>query len=559
MPTTFERRQTVIRLLGEKPGIKVTELAAVLDVSEGTIRNDLNALEAEKQIRRVRGGAILIDQLDFPAQQPPIANLEAKRRIGHWAAEMVDDGDAIWLDAGTTAQMIIPHLKERGHLTIVTNGLHVALRVAESTDHTVLLIGGKVESGGLYTAGSTNQNLLDYLRLRTAFISGVGFTVEAGLMARAYEDARLKEKVLQQAEQVVALVDSSKIGRSGFSPFAATEQIDYLVTDSEVPPEMIQQLHRNRVNLIVCGQNSVRSYSVPTTTAQYTIGFANLSEDLPFAVAVRRGLERAAALRSNIDLVIVDNKLSGAEALRLADHLINRGVDLAIEYQIDYRTGNLLMDKFHRAGVPVIAVDIPMVGATFFGVDNYRAGLDGGQAFGRALQETWDGVYDYLLVLEEPRAGSLPAARIQGQLDGVSEILGPIPPEKLIFLDSGNTVQVSEAEVTRALQAHPTARRVGVLSFNTDAALGALRAARRLDREEHVLIVGQGADRLLLNEIRQPGSRVIGSTTYMPQNYGSRLIDIAVKILKGESVPPAVYIEHQFVTRENIDEIYPAG
>ena len=387
MQTTFERRQTVLRLLGERPGIKVTDLAVVLEVSEGTIRNDLNALERENQVRRVRGGAVRIEQVDPPYQQQPIPHVDAKRRMGHWAAEMIDDGDAIWLDAGTSAQMIIPHLKERSRLTIVTNGLFVALRVAETTNHTVLLIGGKVESGGLYTSGGANEQLLDHLRLRTAFISGVGFTAEAGLMARAYEDARLKEKVLQLAEQVVALVDSSKMGRSGFAPFATTEQIDYLVTDSEVPAVMIEELHQQRVNLVVCGQNSVRSYSIPSTAAQYTIGFANLSEELPFAVAVRRGLERAAAVRHNIDLVIVDNKLSGVEALRLADHLIQRQVDLTIEYQIDYRTGNLLMDKFQRAEIPVIAVDIPMVGATFFGIDDYRAGLDGGVAMGKWLHD----------------------------------------------------------------------------------------------------------------------------------------------------------------------------
>ena len=100
---------------------------------------------------------------------------------------------------------------------------------------------------------------------------------------------------------------------------------------------------------------------------------------------MRHGLEKAAATRRDIDLVIADNKLSGEEALRVADHLINRKVDIAIEYQIDYRSGNQIIDKFQRAKIPVIAVDIPMVGATFSASTIYRAGYMAGEAWVNGL------------------------------------------------------------------------------------------------------------------------------------------------------------------------------
>jgi len=164
-----------------------------------------------------------------------------------------------------------------------------------------------------------------------------------------------------------------------------------------------------------------------------------------------------------------------------------------------------------------------------------------------------------MLVLEEPRAGVLPAARIQGQIDGVEEVIGEIPEEKLVFLESGNTRSISEANVTKAMLDLPNCNRIAVLSFNTDAATGALQAAQRLDREQDVIIVGQGADRFLLDEIRQPGSRIIGSTAYMPERYGEQLLKLALKILKGDPVPPAVYTEHAFLSAENIDLYYPAA
>ncbi|MDX1435373.1 MAG: hypothetical protein R3335_01085, partial [Anaerolineales bacterium] len=81
--------------------------------------------------------------------------------------------------------------------------------------------------------------------------------------------------------------------------------------------------------------------------------------------------------------------------------------------------------------------------------------------------------------------------------------------------------------------------------------------ARRLDREQDVAIVGQGADQLLFAEIRHPDSRIIGSTAYMPEHYGQKLLELSLKILKGEPVPPAVYTEHTFITAENIDSFYP--
>jgi ribose transport system substrate-binding protein len=554
--TTFERRQALLRYLKEQPGIKVTELAELLAVSEGTIRNDLTALQETNQVRRVRGGAVVVETSQ-PAPPDPIQNAAGKQRIARRAAEMVNDGEAIWLDAGTTVRVLVPFLAERQQLTIVTNGLRVALQLAEQSEHTVMLVGGRVGTDGLYTIGTGSEQLLDMVNIRTAFISGVGFTLEAGLTVLEYEDARLKSRVLNSAENVVALVDATKIGKRGFAPVATLDQISHFVTDEDVSTEMLLQLRRSRVNVTICGENTTRSHTIANGSDKFTIGFANQSESLPFAQDVRRGLEQAAAARRDVDLVTVDNKLSGAEALRVADHLIDRKVDIAIEYQIDYRSGNQIINKFQRANIPVIAVDIPMVGATFFGVDNYRAGYMAGEALGNWVMAHWQGEIDALIILEEQRAGDLPKARIHGQQDAFEAVVGRVSAEKIITLDSGNTRAISQANMSAALLELPAARRIAVISFNDEAAAGALHSARALNREEHVVVVGQGCDRLIRPEIRRPDSRLIGSTAYMPECYGANLLEIATAILQGKSMPPALYVEHVFVTRGNIDQYYP--
>ncbi|MBE2220909.1 MAG: substrate-binding domain-containing protein [Anaerolineae bacterium] len=560
MLTTFERRQTILRLLKEQPGIKVTRLAEILDVSEGTIRNDLTTLESEQKLERVRGGAVLANQLELDnpfLTSAPIDNAPTKRRIAHWAAEMVEDGDAILMDASSTVQLMVPFLKDRERLTIVTNGIETASLLATNPKHTVILVGGLVNSRGSATTSLMGIDILKNLYLRLAFVSAIGFSVEAGLTERSIEEAQLKQAMLAPVQRKVALIDSSKLNVVGFAPFAATHEIFTILTDSLAPAGFVQQMRDAHINLTICGENTVRSHTVNNGRPKFTIGFANQSENLPFAIDVRRGLERAVKEQSNIDLFVADNMLSSEQALHIADNLIERKVDLVIEYQIDFKTGSLLMAKFQQAQIPVIAVDIPMVGATFFGVDNYRAGHMAGLALGHWIQKNWAGKLETLLVLVEPRAGSLPEARIQGQLDGLAEIIGSLNDKKVITLDCGNTTAMSETIVQRTLEKLPDDHQIGVISFNDEVAFGALQAARKLHRESDLVIVGQGADRLIRDEIREPNSRLIGSTAYMPERYGEKLAELAQKIFQGESVPPAIYMEHVFINAENIDTYYP--
>jgi ribose transport system substrate-binding protein len=389
-------------------------------------------------------------------------------------------------------------------------------------------------------------------------VSCSGFSVESGLTQVDIQEAQLKSRMIESADRVVALIDSTKFGKIDLTPFARIEQVSHILTDSNLAPEYIDEIRQTCVNLTVCGENTTSSYT-PFSEEQprFKIGFANQSEQLPFAIDVRRGLERAAAQAGNLDLILADNQLDGKVALRVADRLIAEGVNLAIEYQVDEQVGSLIMAKFHRAGIPVIAVDIPMVGATFFGVDNYRAGHMAGVALGNWIADTWHAEFDRLVILEEPRVGALPAARLLGQIDGLAEVVGEIAPAKRIYLDSGNTSEQSKAEMLGALENLPNEGRFAIVTINDDAAIGALAAARKLGREADVVIVGQGADRIARGEIRHPDSRIIGSTAYWPERYGEKLIPLAVKILQGEAVPPAVHIDHEFIDAKNIGTFYP--
>jgi ribose transport system substrate-binding protein len=559
--TIFERRQRILTLLREQPGIRVPKLAKLLEVSEGTIRNDLRALQKAGELTRVRGGAVVRDSRDFisPAFGARAeVNAAAKKRIARWAAEMVEDGDSVLLDSSSTVFHIAPFLLDRSNLTIVTNGIEIAYALTENPTHTIILIGGVLRPERALTVGHLGEKILENLHIKIAFVSCSGFSLETGLTQVDIQEAQLKSRMIKSAERVVALIDSTKFGKVDLTPFASVERVSHILTDGDLNSRHIDEIRQTCANLTVCGENTTLSYTPCSEEfPRYKIGFANQSELLPFAIDVRRGLERAAAEAGNIDLILADNQLNGEVALSVADRLIAEGVDLAIEYQVDEQMGSLIMAKFHRANIPVIAVDIPMIGATFFGVDNFRAGHMAGVALGDWIANTWDGQLDRLVILEEPRVGALPAARLLGQIDGLQEVVGEIGSPKRIYLDSGNTSEQSRAEMLSALKDLPSKHRIAIVTINDDAAIGALAAARELGREADVVIVGQGADRIARSEIRRPNSRIIGSTAYWPERYGEKLIPLAVKILQGEAVPPAVHIDHQFITADNIEAFYP--
>ncbi|MCP4165245.1 MAG: substrate-binding domain-containing protein [Chloroflexi bacterium] len=555
------RHQQILNFLAEQPALKVSDLATLLDVSEGTIRNDLRALEQMGRVSRTWGGAVLAEQQQFISPwfaERSRLNHEAKQWIARRAADMVHDGASILLDASTTVFHLVPYLRDCRNVTIVTDGIETGMALARQTDHRVIMLGGELNAERALVGGALGEKMLEYLHIQIAFVSAAGFSLEAGLTEEDVQAAELKRHMINSASQVVALLDSSKFGGVSLCPFATVQQVTHVVTDHRLSKRWIDQLQDLDVPFTVCDENSATAFTPGSDqNGHYRIGFANLSEQIPFAVDVRHGLERAANDAGNIDLVLADNQMDGEVALRVSDMLIEKELDLVIEYQIDEKVGDVIMEKYRRANIPVIAVDIPMLGATFFGVDNYGAGLMAGEALGRWLDENWEGHVEWLIVLEDPRAGALPASRIRGMLDGLHSVVKAIPEETTLRIDTGNTAVNNQAIVASALRKLPDARKIAVLAFADDVALGALAAARDLERTGDIVVIGQGADGPNREEMQRPETRLIGSTAYWPEAYGEKLINLAMQILQREPVPPAVYMDHVFVTPKNVGEHYP--
>jgi ribose transport system substrate-binding protein len=288
---------------------------------------------------------------------------------------------------------------------------------------------------------------------------------------------------------------------------------------------------------------------------KYRIGYAAQGQDSSFAREVHDGLVRAAD-RSQVELIVVDNRYQPKIALKNAELLIREGVDLVIEFQTDEAVAPAIASAYHQAGIPMIAIDIPHPGATYFGANNYEAGLLAGRHLARWAKQSWGGQADEVLLLELARAGSLPAARVRGVVAGIREVLHEAAAWPVVSIDADGQFKTALERVRKHLR-ESKAKRVLVGAANDPSALGAARAFQECGRADACAIVGQNAEPDARAELREPRTPLIASVGYFPERYGDGLIRLALEILARRPVAPAMFVKHQIVTRENVDHLYP--
>jgi ribose transport system substrate-binding protein len=547
---TQSRRQKIEEILQIEGFCTVAALAKSLGVSEVTVRNDLSALEDEKKVTRIHGGAILTAERSRGAhfEERSSVNQDKKLWIARHAAELVENYDSILLDASTTTFYMANYLKNHHGLTVFTNGIEVAFRLAENRSNKVVLIGGLLRPETASLSGQFGDGMLGGIRANKAFFSCSGWSPSMELMDDDLLEAQLKKEMVEAAESIFLLVDSSKFEKQGVATFAPLSRVSMVITDDQVDALHLAQLKQEGIPVSVCSKHSTSVVKGGYAEKRFRIGFANQDDTSPFSALVRQGLIQAVA-NTNIELLLADNREDGPTALANVAHFVQEQVDLVADFNTDIGYNNVIMERLRSANIPVIAIDIPMPGATFVGVDNYRAGLMAGRLAGTYACQKWQGHVDKVLSLGLPSSGPVPAARMQGQIDGLREAI-PMSNTQIISLDSKNTYAESYKAVTALLPTLQSAFHVIIFGINDEVTMGALAAFVEAGMTERVIAVGQGADQAARQELQRTGSRLIGSVTSFPEHYGKLIIETALQVLQGKQVPPAVYTRHMLVLSE---------
>ncbi|MCK3657032.1 transcriptional regulator [Pasteurellaceae bacterium Macca] len=252
MKSSMERRADILVFLQERGSCRVEELARLFEVSTVTIRSDLNALEQQGYLTRSHGFAVLNSRLiaELSIADKRHNHPERKQQIGQLAASLLKEGERIILDSGTTTKAIVSHIGDLS-LTVLTNGLDVATELLVCPNVEIRLTGGVLRRNAMSFSGVMADNNLRHYRFHKVFLGVDGFDLHKGVTTFNEQEAQLNRLMCEAADQVIVVADSSKFGQYSHFVICPANQIDVLVTDSNIPANYRESLEEMGVTVLI--------------------------------------------------------------------------------------------------------------------------------------------------------------------------------------------------------------------------------------------------------------------------------------------------------------------
>lgn len=238
-----ERQSAILQYLTEKGFAAVAALAQEFHVSEMTIRRDLAELEGQRALQRTYGGATVYDPAFFEVslQAKTTQFVEEKRRIGKAAADLVQDGDIVILDAGSTTTLVAKFLKTK-RITVITNALNIAADLSDCPEIQVYIAGGHLRQGVLAIIGPETAAFFEKIRADKVFLGVEGIDIKGGLMVPELTEAHTKRAMANAAKEIIAVADHSKIGRSTLGAIVPLANVNLLITGREAESPVLDEL-----------------------------------------------------------------------------------------------------------------------------------------------------------------------------------------------------------------------------------------------------------------------------------------------------------------------------
>jgi len=249
-----ERRQYILNLINKTGSIKAIDIAKMLEVSELTIRRDLDKLAKNELLKRTHGGAINIlsvgHEMKFDVQKEKY--IDEKKRIALAASSLIEEGDVILIEAGTTGYQTALNITNRAKLTIITNSCDIAVLLGKTNpDYKIVLSGGILNTDTRALVGPIADFAFKTTFVDKAFIGISGIDLEKGITAADPIEAQTKKNIIACAKQVIALADHSKIGHIAMNYVAPVHMINTFITDSEADEEFIEKLKELDIRIII--------------------------------------------------------------------------------------------------------------------------------------------------------------------------------------------------------------------------------------------------------------------------------------------------------------------
>ncbi|RKD32078.1 DeoR/GlpR family DNA-binding transcription regulator [Thermohalobacter berrensis] len=247
-----ERKIKILDRLDKQGKVRVKELSKLYNVSEATIRRDLQELEERGMIKRTHGGAVLTEHTKF---EPTFLEKEdkfheEKEAIGKLAASLIEDGDTIAIDSGTTTLEIAKNIKAK-NLTIVTNSLDIAYEIGKRSDIEVVITGGMMRWKTRAMVGPIADNTIKNLRVDKVFLGTNGICIKKGITTPNLIEAQTKRALLKIASQAIVVCDHTKFNQVSFAKIADINEVDIIITDNKLPSKLLDKYKEQDIEIMI--------------------------------------------------------------------------------------------------------------------------------------------------------------------------------------------------------------------------------------------------------------------------------------------------------------------
>lgn len=252
---TAERKRYILELLKEKDYVSVAELSADFKVSEVTIRKLLNELDSYGYLKRTRGGAISlsISKDEFEEKEKEKTNIKEKRAIARAAYDCIEDGNIIFLDAGSTTLELVRLIKNgnKRNIVVVTNAINIAYEMTEAEDIELILIGGCVRHRILSCVGSVAEKSIESLYFDKLFLGANSIDIAHGITTPNIYEAQVKRQMLKSSKEVILITDYSKFDKASLSQICPVKVINHLITDNKTTEEYVNKTRELGVKVTI--------------------------------------------------------------------------------------------------------------------------------------------------------------------------------------------------------------------------------------------------------------------------------------------------------------------
>lgn len=251
-----ERRSRIIDTLKQNRMIKVSDLMQEYDVSIETVRRDLEYLEKQGYLKRVYGGAVVhgLHGEEPSYENREVVNYEEKYAIGRKTAELINDGDTVFIEVGTTSREVATHLRSKRNLTVITNSLAVAQILLQNKSCRVIMLGGEFRHGEMATSGHMAANDLRQFYANKAIIGVGGISLASGVTDYNLPESGIRRIMMERSDTVIAVADYSKFGVTAMNHICPIKALDILVVDWSVHQKTIMEYQNAGIEVVVAEQ-----------------------------------------------------------------------------------------------------------------------------------------------------------------------------------------------------------------------------------------------------------------------------------------------------------------